>query len=69
MSKSGEQIYQEREDMILAKLSKEERLIYNLLNLAECIANGDIDAEPWLDDITDAVDFIKAHMEGSKDGK
>ena len=59
MSKTAEQIMQEREDMVLSKLSHEETLIYHLSHLAELIADGDIDGKEWLDDLTDAIDFIK----------
>lgn len=62
MSKTGDQIYFEREDMVLSKLTREETLVYNLMELAEGIADGYIDAEEWLDDITEAADFIRKHI-------
>lgn len=62
MSKTGDQIYFEREDMVLSKLTREETLVYNLMELAEGIADGYIDAEEWLDDITEAADFIREHI-------
>jgi hypothetical protein len=67
MSKTAEQIMQEREDMVLSKLSHEEKLVYHLSHLAELIADGDIDGKEWLDDLTDAIDFILGHIKSEKE--
>lgn len=66
MSKTAEQIMQEREDMVLSKLFHEEKLIYHLSHLAELIADGDIDGKEWLDDLTDAIDFIKDRISSTE---
>ena len=67
MSKTAEQIMQEREDMVLSKLSHEEKLIYHLSHLAELIADGDIDGKEWLDDLTDAIDLIHDSIKAVKE--